>query len=64
MGLNSIIILRKVYTRFGNDTISLVPYLAGAPTFYSANLDVVRQVASSSGGKSFGKVESANRSLL
>lgn len=48
----------------GSDTISLVPFLAGAPSFYTSNIDVLRQVASSSGGRSFIKPESAGQSLL
>ncbi|KJA20056.1 hypothetical protein HYPSUDRAFT_68834 [Hypholoma sublateritium FD-334 SS-4] len=54
----------SLYTRFGNDTISLVPFFFGPPTFYTSNLDIVRQVAASSGGKSFIKPKSASQSLL
>ncbi|KAF8191805.1 cytochrome P450 [Pholiota molesta] len=53
-----------LYKRYGNDTISLVPLLAGPPAFYTSNIDVTRQVASSSGGRSFAKPDSINRTLL
>jgi hypothetical protein len=53
-----------VYRRYGNDTISLVPLFAGPPAFYTSNIDVTRQVASSSGGRSFAKPDSINRTLL
>ncbi|KAF8966623.1 cytochrome P450 [Flammula alnicola] len=54
----------NMYKRFGSETISLVPFLIGPPTFYTSNLDVARQVASSSGGRSFYKPETASRSIL
>ncbi|KAF9481644.1 cytochrome P450 [Pholiota conissans] len=53
-----------LYQRFGHDTISFIPFLVGPPTLYTANLDVTRQVASSSGGRSFIKPEITSRSLL
>ena len=53
-----------VYKRFGNDTISLVAFLAGPPSFYTANLDVARQVAGGGHKTSFIKPEDASRALL
>ncbi|CCM03425.1 uncharacterized protein FIBRA_05556 [Fibroporia radiculosa] len=32
------------YEQFGTDTISMVPFIAGKPQFYTANVDVARQV--------------------
>lgn len=34
----------ELYQQHGRDTISLVPYLDGRAEFYTANLDVIRQV--------------------
>ncbi|KAF9482311.1 cytochrome P450 [Pholiota conissans] len=54
----------NLYKRFGSDTISFVSFFSGPPTIYTANLDVTRQVASSSGGRSFIKPETASRAIL
>ncbi|KJA21394.1 hypothetical protein HYPSUDRAFT_67739 [Hypholoma sublateritium FD-334 SS-4] len=50
---------RTLYSYYGNDTISMVPLFFGAPMLYTSNIDVLRQVAASSGGRSFHKSESA-----
>ncbi|KJA21395.1 hypothetical protein HYPSUDRAFT_42034 [Hypholoma sublateritium FD-334 SS-4] len=46
---------RSMYAYYGCDTISLVPFFVGPATLYTSNLDVVRQVIGSSGGKKFHK---------
>jgi len=53
-----------VYKHFGNDTISVVSFLAGPPSFYTANLDVARQVAGGALRTSFIKPENASTPLL
>ena len=54
----------QAYKHYGNDTVSYVPFLLGPPAFYTANLDVLRQVASSSGGRSFYKSPASSGALL
>ncbi|KAF9529862.1 cytochrome P450 [Crepidotus variabilis] len=46
------------YTQFGVDTFSVVPFIAGSPSFYTANLDVLRQVAGGGHKTSFAKIDS------
>lgn len=53
-----------VYKQYGSDTISFVPFIFGPTGFYTSNLDVARQVASSSRGRSFIKPETASGALL
>lgn len=54
-----------VYHRFGNDTVSVVPFLSGKPTLYTRSMEVARQVVSA-GEKTgvFGKAEDMSRALL
>jgi len=54
-----------VYHRFGNDTVSVVPFLSGKPTLYTRSMEVTRQVVST-GEKTgvFGKAEDMGRALL
>ncbi|KAF9529863.1 cytochrome P450 [Crepidotus variabilis] len=52
------------YTQFGVDTISVVPFVAGPPCFYTANLDVLRQVAGGGHKTSFAKTESTANIML
>jgi hypothetical protein len=54
-----------VYHRFGNDTVSVVPFLFGAPSLYTRSMEVTRQVVSA-GEKTgtFGKAEIMIRALL
>ncbi|KAH7911852.1 cytochrome P450 [Hygrophoropsis aurantiaca] len=56
---------RNLYELYGNDTVSIVPYLSGVPTLYTQSLDVTRQVVTA-GHRSatFGKVDELNRALL
>ncbi|KAF8155579.1 cytochrome P450 [Crassisporium funariophilum] len=53
-----------IYKKYGNETVSLVPYIVGVPTFYTSNLDVARQVAGGGHKTSFIKPQSASLALL
>ncbi|CAA7270197.1 unnamed protein product [Cyclocybe aegerita] len=48
-----------VYKQYGNDTISVAPFVIGPASFYSANLDVARQVAGGEHKTSFVKPKKA-----
>ncbi|KAG1739195.1 cytochrome P450 [Suillus paluster] len=37
---------KNIYRRFGNDTVSVVPFLFGVPTLYTQSMEVTRQVVS------------------
>ncbi|KAG6812865.1 hypothetical protein H0H92_015793 [Tricholoma furcatifolium] len=52
------------YKRYGNENVSMVPFISGIPGIYTCNLDVARQVASGGHKTSFIKPESASRALL
>ncbi|KAH7913523.1 cytochrome P450 [Hygrophoropsis aurantiaca] len=56
---------RNLYAHYGNDTISIVPYLSGVPSLYTQSMDVARQVVVA-GHKSatFGKADSMSAALL
>ncbi|KJA21393.1 hypothetical protein HYPSUDRAFT_42029 [Hypholoma sublateritium FD-334 SS-4] len=54
----------KVYTQFGNDTISIVPFLLGPPTIYTGNLDVIHQLLASNSSKSFHKPDASVQLFL
>ncbi|KAG6918368.1 hypothetical protein DXG01_015020 [Tephrocybe rancida] len=43
------LISRAVYKQFNSEHFSVVPYISGAPTIFSSNLDVLRQVLSGDG---------------
>jgi len=53
---------RNIYRRFGNDTVSVVPFIYGTPTLYTQSMEVTRQVVSV-GEKTgvFGKAEETSR---
>ncbi|KAG5634271.1 hypothetical protein H0H81_002585, partial [Sphagnurus paluster] len=52
------------YQSYRNETVSVVPFIAGSPAIYTSNLDVARQVAGGGHKTSFIKPESASRALL
>ncbi|KAF9525621.1 cytochrome P450 [Crepidotus variabilis] len=52
------------YTRFGNDTFSLVPFLVGPPTIYTATLEVARQSIGGGHKTSFAKADQFQPALL
>ncbi|KAG0706753.1 cytochrome P450 [Suillus ampliporus] len=56
---------RNIYRRFGNDTVSVVPFFSGAPTVYTQSMEVARQVVTA-GHKTgvFGKTDDMSRVLL
>ncbi|KAF8626099.1 hypothetical protein AX15_005083 [Amanita polypyramis BW_CC] len=54
----------KLYKQYGTDTISVVPFVVGAPSFYSSNLEVIRQIASNGPNASFIKPEFGSGALL
>ncbi|KAF9529864.1 cytochrome P450 [Crepidotus variabilis] len=45
------------YAQFGVDTFSVVPFVVGKPSFYTANIDVLRQVVGGGHKTSFAKGE-------
>ncbi|KAG5641385.1 hypothetical protein H0H81_011228, partial [Sphagnurus paluster] len=56
------------YQKFGSETISAVPFIFGAPSLLTSNLDVARQVLSGQSqgqlkARHFDKSEVANRVL-
>ena len=53
-----------VYRKYGNDTISIVPFMAGHSQLYTANLDVARQVVGGGIKGSWIKPERVSRSIL
>lgn len=53
-----------VYRKYGNDTISIVPFMAGHSQLYTANLDVARQVVGGGPKGSWIKPERVSRSML
>ncbi|KAH9478750.1 Cytochrome P450 monooxygenase 124 [Psilocybe cubensis] len=52
------------YKPFPNDTISVVPYLVGSPTFYTTNVDVARQVSGGGHKCSFYKTPESSAAFL
>ncbi|KAF9553104.1 cytochrome P450 [Agrocybe pediades] len=54
----------SAYKRYGNDTISVVPFLAGPTGFYTSNLDVARQVITGAHKCSFFKHENSTQAFL
>ena len=54
----------QVYKEWGNETVSLVPFISGWPTIYSSNLDVARQISGGGTKNNFIKPESGHGSLL
>ncbi|KAF4618306.1 hypothetical protein D9613_011546 [Agrocybe pediades] len=54
----------SAYKRYGNDTISVVPFLAGPTGFYTSNLDVARQVITGAHRCSFFKHENSTQAFL
>jgi len=52
------------YKRWGNETVSLVPFISGLPTIYSSNLDVARQVSGGGTKNNFIKPEASHGALL
>ena len=57
-------ILFQVYKEWGNETVSLVPFISGLPTIYSSNLDVARQISGGGTKNNFIKPEASHASLL
>lgn len=55
---------RTFYKKWGNETVSLVPFFMGLPTLYSSNLDVARQVSGGGTKNNFIKPEANHVSLL
>jgi hypothetical protein len=53
-----------VYRDYGNENISIVPFLAGDAAIHSANLEVARQVSAGGHRSAFVKPEEASRALL
>ncbi|KDR80361.1 hypothetical protein GALMADRAFT_242750 [Galerina marginata CBS 339.88] len=53
-----------LYKRFGNDTISIVPFMFGPTGVYTSNLDIARQVIGGGHKTSFIKPENMSRALL
>ncbi|CAA7270196.1 unnamed protein product [Cyclocybe aegerita] len=53
-----------VYKQYGNDTISVAPFVVGPAGFYTANLDIARQVAGGGHKTSFVKPKEASKALL
>ncbi|PPQ91914.1 hypothetical protein CVT25_001285 [Psilocybe cyanescens] len=53
-----------VYKPFAHDTISVVPYLVGSPSFYTGNVDVARQVSVGGHKCSFHKPTEASLAFL
>ncbi|OJA14732.1 hypothetical protein AZE42_13619 [Rhizopogon vesiculosus] len=53
---------KNIYRRFGNDTVSVVPFIYGRPTLYTQSIEVARQIVSV-GEKTgvFGKGENMTR---
>ncbi|PPQ65337.1 hypothetical protein CVT26_000052 [Gymnopilus dilepis] len=54
----------NLYKRFGHDTFSVVSFVTGPSGFYSANLDIARQVAIGGHKTSFVKPRDMSRALL
>ncbi|KAF9243484.1 cytochrome P450 [Melanogaster broomeanus] len=56
---------RNVYRHYGRDTVSIVPFIHGAPTLYTRSMKVTRQVITAGHNSgAFGKSDSMGRSLL
>jgi len=52
------------YKKYGNETVSLVPFLSGLPTLYSSNLDIARQISGGGARNIFIKPAASHASLL
>ncbi|KAF8068990.1 cytochrome P450 [Lyophyllum atratum] len=55
---------KTMYNKFQNESFSVVPFIMGAPSIYSSNLDVIRQVVSGDQKTSWAKSEAASRVLI
>ncbi|KAH7926118.1 cytochrome P450 [Leucogyrophana mollusca] len=56
---------RNIYAQYCSDTVSVIPFIHGAPTLYTRSMDVARQVVAA-GHKSatFGKTDSMSAAFL
>ncbi|KAK2462366.1 hypothetical protein APHAL10511_005672 [Amanita phalloides] len=54
----------QLYEQYGTDTISVVPFVYGSPSFYTSNLEIIRQIAPSGPNAGFIKPLIGSRALL